>query len=186
MGGDTPERRLSCHVRVLSAWAWRPSEVERPRGRWFPCGRRPGQQPQWGLLQAHVGGRARLVNAAKPQIPGDPGSRAPHQPHEVTRMSSERIQRSLGTEGPLSRGGSLSECSELFRSQADPCGQKGAGGGRPQGTPRDSHPQSFLLRLRAVGGRSGDWKGRTPTQASGLGEEATSAERVLARKCEVS
>lgn len=58
-----------------------------PQGRRFLGGRHPGQQPQQG--QGHPGSQ-KLVNAAKAQISRDLGSRVPRQPHEVTRISSER------------------------------------------------------------------------------------------------
>lgn len=43
-----------------------------------------------GLSQDCVGrgrGRVRLINVAEPPIPGEPGSRVPRWPHEVTRIS---------------------------------------------------------------------------------------------------
>lgn len=92
MGGDTPEGRLSSACRSCPT-GWCPLEEEQPQegGSHVDVAPTAALGATWpGLSQAHVGqggGRVRLVNVAKPQIPWEPGSRAPRRPHEVTRIS---------------------------------------------------------------------------------------------------
>lgn len=101
-----------------------------------------------GLSPARVGrggGRVRLINVAEPQIAGEPGSRVPAghtKSHGSQSTSDELRQRRRYPE--VSSG--------LFRSQAGPRGQKGAG------APRRTRIDGSFLRLRAAEGRSRDWK----------------------------